>query len=282
MVQIIIDSAADFEPYELERMKITCIPISVYFGDNEYRENENLTKPQFYELLKSENDFPNTSQPSPHAFETVLKRAKNSGDGAVVITISSALSGTYQGAVLAKNLLEYEDCYVVDSLTASGGERILAEQAVKLRDAGKSADEIADNLEKLRSRIVLYACIDTLEYLYRGGRISHSAYTLGSVAHIKPILRLSQNGCVEISAKTLGTRRSMDYLHKMLKKDLPDDNFPVYIMYTHNQKKGLALARYLEKKGAYIPDNHIINVGAAIGSHIGPDSCGIAYVKAQI
>lgn len=279
MVRIFVDSAADFEPNELENMDVACIPISVYFGDKEYRENENLSKQMFYKLIETEKDFPNTSQPSPHAFESVLKKVKNSGDEAVVITVSSALSGTYQGAVLAKNMLEYENCYVIDSLTASCGERILTEQAVRLRDAGKSAGEIAENLEKLRSRIVLYACIDTLEYLYKGGRISHSAYAIGSVAHIKPILRLSHSGGAEISAKALGIKRGIDYICKMIKKVPCDCNFPIYVMYTYNQKNGQALAQYLKRYGIDIPDSHIINVGAAIGSHIGLNACGIAYVK---
>lgn len=281
MVRIFIDSAADFEPDEIKRMHITCIPISVYFGDKEYLENVNLTKNEFYELLRSEKKFPNTSQPSLHAFESALEEAKSNGDEAVIITISSALSGTYQGAMSAKNSLGYDDCYVIDSRTASGGERILAQQAVKMRDAGKNADEIFAFLCELRSKIVLYACMDTLEYLHVGGRISHSAYAIGSVAHIKPIISVSKEGCAEITAKTLGMKRGMEYLCKMIKKAPLDCDFPVYIMYTDNRKIGEALAQFFEKNGITVSDNQIINVGAVIGSHIGPDSCGIVYVKVQ-
>lgn len=280
MVRIFIDSAADFESDELKRINITCIPISVYFGDKEYLENINLTKKQFYELLMSKREFPNTSQPPPYAFESVLEKAKNDGDEAIIITISSALSGTYQGAVSAKNSLNYDDCYVIDSRTASGGERILAEQAVKMRDEGKKAYEIADFLSDLRFKITLYACMDTLEYLYRGGRISHSVYTVGSVAHIKPILGVLQDGCAYISAKTLGMRRGMEYIYKRLKSEAPDYRFPIYVMYTRNRKNGQMLAKYLYKHGITVPEDSIINVGAVIGSHIGPEACGIVYVKA--
>lgn len=281
MVRIFIDSAADFEPDELERMNITCIPISVYFGDKEYLENINLTKKQFYELLMSKKEFPNTSQPSPYAFESALEKAKSKGDEAIIITISSALSGTFQGAVSAKNSLNYDDCYVIDSRTASGGERILAEQAVKMRDEGKKAYEIADFLSDLRSKITLYACMDTLEYLYRGGRISHSVYAVGSVAHIKPIISVSQNGSVYIPAKTLGMKRGMEHLYKRLKNEVPDYRFPIYIIYSCNRKNGQALAEYLDKHGITVPEDNIINVGAVIGSHIGSGSCGIVYVKAE-
>lgn len=279
MVQIITDSAADFEPYELERMNVRCVPFSVTFGNEEYKENINLTKQQFYTLLKEKNDFPNTSQPSPHSFESILKNMKNSGCEAVVISLSSALSGAYQSAVLAKNQLEYDECYIIDSLTASGGERILVEQAIKLRDAGKSASEIACFLETLRSRISLYACIDSVDYLYKGGRISRAACTIASVAHIKPIIHVLRDGSIDMAAKSLGIKRTMDFIKKILDKYPPDKDFPFYVLYTGNKKCGKILAEYFEKTDYEIPDANIIDVGAAIGSHIGPNAFGIAYVR---
>jgi len=279
VVQIITDSAADFEPYELEKMNVRCVPFSVTFGNEEYKENINLTKQQFYTLLKEKNDFPNTSQPSPHSFESILKNMKNSGCEAVVISLSSALSGAYQSAVLAKNQLEYDECYIIDSLTASGGERILVEQAVKLRDAGKSASEIACFLETLRSRISLYACIDSVDYLYKGGRISRAACTIASVAHIKPIIHVLRDGSIDIAAKSLGIKRTMDFIKKILDKYPPDKDFPFYVLYTGNKKCGKILAEYFEKTDYEIPDANIIDVGAAIGSHIGPNAFGIAYVR---
>lgn len=281
-MQIITDSAADFEPDELKKMGILCVPIMIYFGNDEYEENINLTKQQFYALLKESTDFPTTSQTSPYAFENIMTKIKNNGDEAVLVTLSSALSGTFQSAVMAKNLLEFDKCYVIDSLSSSGGERILVEQAVKMRDMGKSASEIAACLESLKVRVEMYACIDTLEYLYRGGRISHTAYKIGSLAHIKPVIHLAQDGSIEVASKPLGTKRSMDFLYKRLEKYLPDINYPCYIMYTCNRKNGQALAQYLNERKFEIPENHIINVGAAVGSHIGPNAFGIAYVKKNI
>ena len=282
VVQIITDSAADFEPDELKKKGILCVPIMVYFGDDEYEENINLTKQQFYTLLKESSDFPTTSQPSPYAFENILKKVRDNGDEAVIITLSSALSGTCQSAVLAKNMLEFDSCYVVDSLNSSGGERILAEQAVKMRDMGKNAAEIAACLEALKPRINMYVCIDTPEYLYRGGRISHTAYKIGSLAHIKPVIHLAQDGSIEVASKPLGTKRCMDYLHKRLDRYPPDKDYPCYVMYTCNKESGQALAEYLNERGFEIPDNHIIKVGAAVGSHIGPNAFGIVYVNQNL
>ena len=134
MVRIITDSAADFEPWELKEMRIQCIPLTVIFGDTEYHENENLTKEEFYSKMRASDGFPKTSQPSPQILMDLFGEAVEQGDEAIYITISSALSGVYQSAVLGKRLVDSEDCFVVDSRNATGGQRILVQEAVKLRD----------------------------------------------------------------------------------------------------------------------------------------------------
>ena len=138
MIRIITDSAADFEPAELEQMQITCIPLLVRFDDTEYRENISLSKSKFYELLLSADAPPKTSQASPQVLMDLFEDAHESGDEAIYICLSSAISGTYQSALMTKNLLGYDSCHVVDSLNATGGQRLIVQQAVKLRDEGKS------------------------------------------------------------------------------------------------------------------------------------------------
>ena len=212
MVRIITDSAADFEPFELEQKKIICIPITVLLDDKEYQENVNLTKDQFFELLASTGGSPKTAQPSPQILADLFEDAKKAGEEAIYITLASALSGTYQSAVMTKEDAECDDCYVIDSKNATGGQRLLVEYAVRLRDAGKSAREIVAAVESIRDKIVLYACIDTLEYLYRGGRISHTVYKIGTMAQVKPIIRVSEEGSIEVPAKAMGMRKGMDLL----------------------------------------------------------------------
>lgn len=281
MVRIITDSSADFEPEELEHMNISCVPMSVTFDDTEYLENINLSKKMFYELLEQEKTHPRTSQPSPQSFMSMLQEAQDAGDEAVVITISSGLSGTCQTACLAKNLLEYEDCYVVDSLTATAGERILVEHAVKLRNAGKTACEIAKELEALRSRITLFACMDTLKYLYKGGRLSSTSYMIGAAANLKPILHVLSNGTLEIQAKMIGMRKGIQYLCQQLSKHKRDTDYPLYVMYSCYRRNGELLADSLRAGGVQIQNNQLVNVGAAIGTHIGPNSVGLVYVSEQ-
>ena len=278
MVRIITDSAADFEPFELEKWNIACIPLKVMLGNTEYEENLNLSKDQFFSLLASTGDTPKTSQPSPDHLMDLFAEAKQAGDEAVYITISSAISGTYQTAVMTREDAESDDCYVFDSRNATGGQRLLVEYAVCLRDAGKSAKEILEALEVVRDKVVLFACIDTLEYLYRGGRISQTVYKLGTMAQVKPIIRVSEEGAIEVPAKAMGMRKGMDQLVKKLEAQKPSTDHKIYVMYTADRTIGQTLAQKASALGYEIPEEQIVQGGAAIGSHIGPNACGIVYV----
>ena len=278
MVRIITDSAADLELAEYEKMNITCIPLTVFFGDQEYQENVNLSKDEFYSLLAT-GEYPKTAQASPQILLDLFEEAKAAGDEAIYITLSSCLSGTYQSACAAKQMADYDGCYVVDGKNATGGQRMIVEYAAKLRDQGKSAQEIIAGVESLNGRIVLYACMDTLEYLYRGGRISQTVYKLGTLAQVKPIIRVSDEGRVEVPAKAMGMKKGMDYLCRQLADRKPDLEFPLYVMYTADRTNGEVLAEKFRGMGYDIPDSRIINVGAAIGSHVGPNACGMVYIS---
>ena len=279
MVRIITDSAADFEPQELEQLKITCIPISVMLGEEEYQENVNLSKDRFFALLASTGASPKTAQPSPRFLTDLFEETKKAGDEAVYITLASALSGTYQSAVMIRDDADSDACFVLDSRNATGGQRLLVEYAVKLRDQGKTAAEIVEAVASLRDRIVLYACIDTLEYLYRGGRISHTVYKLGTMAQVKPIIRVTEEGAIEVPAKAMGMRKGMDFLCKRIEQVRPSMDHNLYVMYTADRTIGQALAKKVRELGYDVPEERIIQVGAGIGSHIGPNACGIVYVS---
>ena len=279
MVRIITDSAADLEPQEYEKLGVTCIPLRVAFGEQEYQENVNLSKVRFYELLLEGGAFPKTSQASPAVLTELFENARENGEEALYITLSSALSGTYQTALMVREDVEYAGAYVFDSRNATGGQRMLVEYACRLRDEGKNAAEIIAGLESIRDRIELYACVNTLEYLHKGGRISHAVYTLGNLAQIKPIIAVDTEGKVTLPAKVMGMRKGMDFLCKRLTARKPDEDHPVYVMYTNNRTVAEALAQRMEAQGlGTTPPERIIPVGAAIGAHIGPEACGIVYV----
>ena len=247
------------------------------FGDTDYQENVSLSKNQFYDLLLNSGHHPKTAQASPQVLMDLFEDAHTQGDEAIYITISSGISGTYQNAVMTRNLLGYDNCQVVDSLNATGGQRLIVQYAAALRDAGKSAAEIVAGIEDIRSRIVLFACIDTLEFLYKGGRISQTVYKLGTMANIKPIITVEPDGSIGVPAKAMGMRKGMDTLVKKMESIPADSAHPVYAMYTSNR----SVAETLAQKMGNVSDNRIIQVGAAIGSHVGPDACGLVYVAAK-
>ena len=212
MVHIITDSAADLQPQEYEKLGVTCIPLRVAFGDAEYQENVDLSKDQFYELLLADGEFPKTSQAAPAVLEGIFEGVKARGEEAVYITLSSSLSGTYQTACMVREDVDYEGNFVFDGKNATGGQRMLVEYACRLRDEGRDAAGIMAGLESIRDRIELYACVNTLEYLHKGGRISHAVYTLGSLAQIKPIISVDAEGKVTLPGKVMGMRKGMDHL----------------------------------------------------------------------
>lgn len=277
MVRLITDSAADLEPEEYEQFNITCIPLTVMFGDQEYQENVNLSKARFYELLAG-GEYPKTAQPSPQVLLDLFTQASAAGEEALYISISSAISGTYQTACATLAVSECENCYVLDGKHATGGQRVILEYAARLRDEGETAQEIMAAVKAMQGRVTLYACIDTLEYLYRGGRISQTVYKLGTLAQVKPIIHINQEGAVEVPAKAMGMRKGMDYLCKRVEEQKPSGDFPFYVMYTGERSNGELLAEKFRSMGYHIPEEKIINVGAAIGSHVGPNACGMVYV----
>ena len=279
MVRIITDSAADFEPQELAALNLSCIPIAVILGDDQYEENVNLTKDQFFELLKSTGESPKTAQPAPSYLMDFFADAKKNNEEAIYISLSSALSGTYQTAVMTQEDADYDGCHVLDSLSATGGQRLVVEYACRLRDEGKSAAEILERVSAIRDKIVLYACIDTLEYLYRGGRISQTVYKLGTMAQVKPIIRVTEEGAIEVPAKALGMRKGMDMLRKRVEQQKPSKDHNFYVMYTADWTIGETLAQKFRDMGIEVPDDRIIQVGPSIGSHIGPNACGVVYVE---
>jgi DegV family protein with EDD domain len=226
-------------------------------------------------------DLPKTSQPSPYVYECALKKARDNGDSVVIITVSSALSGSYQSAVLARDLLGYKDCYVIDSKSASAGQKLVVKEALRLRDNGFSAKEIADFLLKFIKRIMIFACIDDMKYLYGGGRHTNAAVLLGSTGRIKPVISVTESGSVAFEAKTIGMRHGMNHMLLFLKKYGIDSSYPLYIMHTNSRNLALYFSKLIISKGISFDEGGIVSVGSVVGSHIGEGSIGIAFVKKE-
>ena len=277
-IKIVTDSAADYNLKEIERRRIACVPMSVVFGEKEYLDGVNLSKEEFYQLLEEEEAFPKTAQPSPAEFEKLFQEAKEAGDTVIAILISGALSGTVQSATLAKSMVEYENIYIVDSLTATLGMRILVDQAVRMRDRGCDAQSIVEELEQLKSRIRIYAGLGTLENLYRGGRLSKSAAGIATLANIKPVITITREGMVEVVGKQVGLRNVCKHIAGFLEREQPDEDYYMYFLYSQDTRNCMTLIHQLQKKGFALDDVKSREIGPTIGTHIGPGAYGVVYV----
>ena len=278
MVKIITDSASDFEPNELKELMIDCIPLSVNFGDKEYKDNVTISKDEFFDKLKNTTETVKTSQPSLHDIVEEFEAAEHSKDGGVAIFMSSKISGTANTAQIACDMIGCKNVYVIDSLTASAGQKLLVEYAVKLRRQGKNSKEIYEEIEHIKTKISLLACLDTLEYLHNGGRVSQTKAMLATVARIKPVIRLS-GGNVELLAKSFNIKRGIKSLAERLEREELNPHFPVYVMYSDNESLANDLTSDIKRLLLNVHSVETVKVGAVIGSHIGTNACGIAFVK---
>lgn len=279
-IRILTDSAADFERQELAKKNIYGVPLEVRFGSETFLDGLDLDKAGFYQRLTENREAPATSQPSPEAFLREFEAAREAGEPVVAVLISSTLSGTYQSACLARELCGWDEIHIVDSRSASGAERLLVDMACDMAAKGCSAFEIAAELTKRREKLRIFAAVDTLEYLCRGGRLSKTEAQLGSLAHIKPILTLAADGVIRSRDKSMGLSRARARLLKLLEQTPCDTRFPLYPLYSHTDGNCQKLCQELQEQFPDIRLAEPVGMGPSIGAHVGPGLLGFAYLEA--
>lgn len=277
MIRILIDSGSEYLPKEAQAKGIEVLPIVTNVGGNDYRDGFDLGRDEFFELLEETGQFPTTSQITPHVFATKFKEALDAGDEVIAIILSSALSGTYQNACMAQAMVGNEGIYLIDSLTATYPISIMADYAAKLRDEGMPAAQIVEAIEELKGSAKVIAMVDTLEYLQRGGRIPKAAAKIGEAAKLKPVISVTEKGDLAMISACLGRKRAFDTIMKQLESIEIDDRFPVYAIYSYGTKNCERLEVRLQEAGISVTERR--QIGYVIGSHIGPNACGVVYVE---
>lgn len=280
-IRIYTDSGADLELQEVLDRNIGIVPLTLQMGGKTYRATPDFPKEKFFQLLASVEEFPTTSQPAPADFEDIFEEARIAGDDVVVITISSALSGTCQCARTAKAMGDYDNVHIIDSLSATLGQKLLVMEACNLRDRGFGAAEIAERIERIKDRIRIYAAVDTLEYLYKGGRLSKAAAGIGTMAQLKPILTVTKEGAVHVAGKAIGKAKATKQVITLTEKAPIDHRYPVYGVYSGDKTNYLDLCAKLEKIGVTLTEENGYSLGPAIGAHVGPGAYGIVYIAAS-
>lgn len=276
-IRIITDSASEFvRPFPAN---LTVLPLVIHFGAEEYRDGVDIDHKTFYEKLVTGKELPSTSLIPPAEFAAAYAEAKRAGETVIAIILSSVLSGTYQSAMLAA--ADFDNVYVVDSMTATLGEQILVKYALQLVEQGMGAKEIAAELERAKNTITVMGMPETLEFLHRGGRVSKTVAVLGGVLSIKPVLKVV-DGAVALIGKARGSRNGNNYLIQEVKKTGVDFTKPLCLGYTGTSDA--LLQRYIEDSRILWEGNvdplPITTVGATIGTHLGPGAILLAFFNA--
>lgn len=283
-ITILTDSASDITPRELKDYNVKLVPMSLAFdGKDSFLDDHSVPMAGLWERMEAGETL-TTSQPALQTFLDLFEAAKERKEAVVFVSISSNLSGTYQTARAAVNMVDYDQIHVVDGRQAAAtvAEKLMVFRACKLRDEGKlSAGEIAKDLERFRYRVRHFSCIDTLEYLVRGGRLSKLAGNIGSLLSIKPIITFSKEGAVQVIKKLPGLKRATSELCALIKQFPIDRAFPIIPLFAKDDANCKNFLARLGDTLGFPVDAPPEEIGATIGCHIGPGGFGLVYVEAE-
>jgi DegV family protein with EDD domain len=276
-IRIVTDSTADVPESVRQQLGIEMVPLKVHFGSETYFDAVTIQSEQFYEKLSQAAALPTTSQPSPVDFLDAYKHLidKETTSEIISIHLSSALSGTYQSAVLAKSLLEGKaDIAIIDSKSASYGLGMLVVAAARAAKEGKSKEECVRIVQSLRERTKLYFMVDTLEFLQKGGRIGKAAALLGSLLNIKPILSIDESGEVMPVDKARGQKKAMAAIIGRLEQDFAGKEINVAVAHSEALQTAEQLSS-LVKERFKVKDLTFTSIGPVIGTHVGPGAAAL-------
>lgn len=276
-IRMIVDSTADLMPEYQQRVQV--VPLTVRFGDEEYIDGVTIDHQTFYQKLIETDVLPTTSQATPAAFAEQFKQAQKAKEACIVITLASKLSGTYHSAVLAAQ--DYEHVFVIDSASAAVGTGILVELAFQYIDQGMDAKTVVEKIEEDKTKIIIVALVDTLEYLKKGGRLSKSVAFAGTVLNIKPVLSVI-DGEIHLLGKAMGSKRGNNLLVQEIEKAGGID-FAKPVLLGYSGISDALLLKYIEDSRPLWENNldevRYATIGSVIGTHAGPGAVAVAFFK---
>lgn len=277
-IKLVTDSTSDLSPELIKKHDIEVVPLHVLFKDRQYRDNVDLNTSEMYELIKQKNQIPTTAAVSVGEFTEVFRKYLDQGYEIIFIGIGKNFSATYQSAYAAKSELESDSIYLVESGNLSSGTGLLVLKAAKFRDEGLSAPQIKKKLDELVPKVRTQFVLDTLEYLYKGGRLNALSKLFGTMLKIKPIIKV-RDGSMAVGKKGRGNiRAGIDIMlnEALLEKDAIDEDF---LMVTHSLT--YENAEYIKKRlkaELKVKNIYETNAGCVISSHCGKGTIGILYI----
>ncbi|MPW24602.1 DegV family EDD domain-containing protein [Alkalibaculum sp. M08DMB] len=276
-IRIVTDSASDLNIDIEKKYNIEIVPLTVNFDSQSYKDRVEITSEEFFNKLDESKVIPSTSQVNPKEFEDVFKSIIDEGDEILGIFLSSHLSGTYNAALIAKDMLKSNQITIIDSQMVSLSEGLLVYKAAVMASQGKSVNDIVEYINQVKESLKTIIVVDTLDYLRKGGRLTASQAFIGGILNLKPILTMSQGKLVPLN-KVRGRKKTLQWINNWLKEnnvDLTDKT--IYIVHARDEK-------YLEELETMLIEEFGVKdiikseVGAIVGTHSGPGAIGMCFI----
>lgn len=280
-IAIVTDSTADLPGDIVQEKNIAVVPLNIHFVDAVYKDGIDLDSKTFFAKLRAATVPPRTSQPSPGEFHELYKSLLHSGySGIISIHISRELSGTWQSATIAREMLPREDIQVVDTKSASMGIGVIVLNTLEKVLAGANAKEAAQYAEKLAAQQKIFFGVDSLEYLHRNGRIGRAAKLIGGLLNVKPILTVDPDGVVAPQGKVRGNNKFIPYMLDGAEEFLRGyaGEIDVAVVHALEPTKGAELLRQIEER-LTVRRSYLANIGSVIGTNTGPGTIGFILQK---
>jgi DegV family protein with EDD domain len=277
-IRIVVDSTSDLTDEIIEKYNIKMVPLTVNFENESFLDKVELSTKEFFDKLEAAEKLPTTTLVSPGTFVEVFSEILLEGDQVLGLFIASELSGTYDSARMAKDMIGSEDIHLIDTKSVCLGSFALVLEAIRLVEEKKPIEEIVNELEALKEKTVVVAALDTLKYLEKGGRLSKGQAVIGSLLNIKPIIAV-KDGKISVIDKIRGRNKTIKWFDEWIEKnnfDLSDKTVLLFHGRAYEQLK--VLRNTIEEK--YNIKNIIEQeIGAVIGTHAGPGVLGIGFIN---
>lgn len=277
-IKIIADSTCDLSKQLIEKHDIEVVPLLVSFGDESYYDGVDITTEEMYKKVEELNMLPKTSAVSPGDLEKAFRKYLDQDYQIIFIGVSSKLSGTYQSANIAKELINSEDIYLIDSENLSSGIGLLILKAAYFRDQGDDIETICNKVKALVPKVRSQFVVDTLEYLYKGGRLNALGALMGKMLKVHPLIKVV-DGKMQVGKKAFGAMKKG--LNIMIEEaiEVKDQIDPQFLMITHSMADKYYPYVYEKVKENLNIDNiYETHAGSGISTHCGAGTIGILYI----
>ena len=275
MIKLVVDSTSEIGVDEARELGITLIPMKVVFDDEEYLVGVNLTTQEFYDKLGSSKNLPKTTQINITEYIDAARPILDGGDQVFAMCLSSELSGSFNNLKMAQGELGSGDFEIFDTLSVTFAYKALVLEAMKLIKSGVTLGELKSEMERLKTKLRLFAIIDNVKYLIKGGRLSQGKGLMATALNIKPIVTI-ENGKVEVIGKAVGFNMALKNFCKLIKN--VDLSRTMFSGHAADEGRVEKMIEYIKNEIGFEFRN-LCEIGAVIGTHAGPGTVGVVYFE---